>query len=117
TADRNDHANDSRCRPRVAGTGKPIGPALRAYSAGVTGSVCSAPQKGIERGDGRRSRWLAVVALGGVVALALALFPRAGSAARFSSDAPAAARAGGQSECPPVHGPQWVFPSTTLKAT
>ena len=51
------------------------------------------------------------------MALALPIFAHAGSAGRSSSDAPAAARAGGQSECPPVHGPQWVFPSTTLKAT
>jgi hypothetical protein len=77
--------------------------------------VESAPQRGAAQRVGTGS--LSALALTAVVVLALALFTQAGSAGRSSSAAPAAARAGGQHECPPVHGPQWIFPSSTMKAT
>jgi len=47
-----------------------------------------------------------VVAL--VLTLAFALGPPSGGAQPV---------AGGQHECPPVHGPRWVFPSQTMKAS
>jgi hypothetical protein len=55
-----------------------------------------------------------IVVLAGVVAVGL--FPPGGSAALASSDSRVVA-VDRQHECPPVHGPRWVFPSETMKAT
>jgi hypothetical protein len=63
-------------------------------------------------GGRRASERLALGALAGlVVVIALAVVAD-GKPARGTRPA-----TGGQHECPPVHGPQWAFPSKTLKAS